>query len=190
MNKTPQKIAFLVMRLQPQQKGHTDLIYKALLENDLVIVLLGSSQEKGTKRNPFSTADKISFLKQTFGVSSKLKIIAIRDIGASTKEEWTNHVFNTIEKAGLKQPSRYYSGDDLNAMFYEDCINPYIKEKIEVIKVDRLETKIMSGTEIRNAINNGCESWKKHVPECLIGLIEEKYPKGLINKYVENGKLK
>ena len=181
--KSIKKIAFMVMRLQPQHNGHTQLILKAMLENDQVIILLGSSQEKRTKRNPLSTPEKISLLKQTFGESSKLKIITIRDIGATTDQEWTNHVFDTIEKAGLKQPNRYYAGDSVNASFFRNIINPYAFEEIEVIEIDRFNSGLMSATDIRNSIYNGCNSWEKHVPPCIIQMIKDIYPEELINPF-------
>jgi nicotinamide mononucleotide adenylyltransferase len=181
------QVAFLLLRLQPQHNGHTNLIFKAMMENDLVIVMPGSSQEKRTKRNPLSTPEKLNNLKQTFGgESSKLKYLPIRDIGAATDKEWTDHVFDVIEKKGLPQPNKYYAGDSVNAKFFRDCINPYTGEKIEVIQVNRLATGIMSGSEIRDAIHNNCESWKEHVPVCLVDMIEKVYPKELINKKVEN----
>jgi nicotinamide-nucleotide adenylyltransferase len=183
--KKNKKIAFLVMRLQPQHTGHTNLIFKAMMENDLVILLLGSSQEKRTKRNPLSTPEKIALLKQTFGISSKLKILSIRDIGASSKKEWTDHVFKTIEKAGIEQPTRYYAGDEVNGNFYKDTYN-LVGDKIEVIIQDRLQSGLMSGSDIRDSIYNGCDTWKKHVPECIVDMIEEIYPKELINPYNEN----
>jgi len=183
---TPLKVALLVMRLQPQHTGHTNIIFKAMMENDIVIIMPGSSQEKRTKRNPLSTPEKLNNLKQTFGEeSSKLKYLPIRDIGASTDEEWTNHVFETIEKAGLPQPTRYYAGDAVNAKFY-DVVNPYTGIQMEVIQVNRLQSGIMSGSDIRDAIYNNCDSWKEHVPACLVDMIIEVYPKELINPYNRN----
>ena len=182
-NTKPLKIALLVMRLQPQHTGHTNLIFKAMMENDIVIVMPGSSQEKRTKRNPLSTPEKLNNLKQSFGEeSSKLKYLPIRDIGASTDEEWTDHVFETIEKAGLPQPTRYYAGDAVNAKFY-DVVNPYTGIQMEVIRVNRLQSGIMSGSDIRDAIYNRCDSWKEHVPVCLVEMIENSYPTELINPY-------
>jgi len=174
------KVALLVMRQQPLHNGHTNLIYKAMLENDKVIIILGSSQEKRTKRNPFSVPERISFMKQVFGESSKLKIMALKDIGASSRTEWLDYVFENIEKQGLEQPNRYYSGDEDNASWY-DTINPITNKQIEVMKIDRLTSGVMSATEIRNSIYNGFESWKKHIPECLIELVENKYPTELRN---------
>ena len=174
------KIALLIMRIQPLHNGHTQLIYKALMENDKVIVILGSSQEKRTKRNPFSTPERMNMLKQVFGDSSKLKVMALRDIGATTKQCWVNYVFNEIKNQSLEQPTRYYAGDEDNAQWF-DTNNPITNEKLDVLKVDRLKTGIMSATEIRNSIYNGFDSWKDHTPTCLINMIEEKYPKDLIN---------
>jgi len=180
---TPKKIALLVMRLQPQHTGHTNLIFKAMMENDLVIIMPGSSQEKRTKRNPLSTPEKLNNLKFTFGEeSSKLRYLPIRDIGAVRDIDWTNHVFSTIDKAGLPQPTVYYAGDAVNAKFY-DTINPYTNKKMEIVQVDRLQSGIMSGSDIRDAIYNGCDSWEKHVPPCLVNVIKEVYPKELINPF-------
>ena len=61
----PLKIALIIMRLQPQHTGHSNLIFKAMMECDLVIIMPGSSQEKRTKRNPLNTPEKLNNLKTT-----------------------------------------------------------------------------------------------------------------------------
>ena len=44
----------------------------------------------------------------------------------------------------------------------------------------------ISGSLIRQSISTGTTEWKAHVPECLIDMIEDKYPKHLLlQKYVQ-----
>ena len=76
-------------------------------------------------------------------------------------------------------------GNQAHKWIVKEIIRYYDKyhttPSLDVLKVDRLKTGIMSATEIRNSIYNGFDSWKDHTPTCLINMIEEKYPKDLIN---------
>jgi len=45
-------------RFNPPHKGHLQLIKKILREVDNLIIVVGSAQEKNTKRNPFSGKER------------------------------------------------------------------------------------------------------------------------------------
>jgi len=204
-----ENIAFAMMRLHPIHNGHFNLITKMLKENDLVIIGVGSAQVSGTFDNPFTVAQRLEMFKILFGQNiigkhSKLKIVAIEDIGAVIPMDWTTHCFNKIESQGLPLPTRYYAGSDMDAIWFKSHekltpekeiyyqsqvfgkenseqykeVKEYSEVELEIIVLDRKIVSInSSGTEIRKSIANGFNEWKEDVPECLHRFIIESFPK-------------
>ena len=60
------KYSYVLGRFQPLHLGHEVLIQKALDVSDTVIVFLGSSQESGTKKNPYSVIERQHFFYSAF----------------------------------------------------------------------------------------------------------------------------
>lgn len=59
-------VGVFIGRMQPPHKTHIDIISRALNENDKVVVLLGSSFEFPTIKNPFSFADRSTMIRSCF----------------------------------------------------------------------------------------------------------------------------
>lgn len=183
---TRNNIGLIVLRGEPIHYGHLNLMTKALYENDEIIIAFGSRNKPVSFTNPFKVSQRIEMLKIIFGESSKIKILTLADQGAITKKQWTDYVFSEIEKNKLQQPTRYYAGDEINYEWYKDSINKN-NQKLEIIFLDRLDSKILSGTQIRQSITNGLDNWKKYVPECLHNYIELNFPKEyLVQEKINN----
>jgi len=180
MNK--EQIAFASLRMQPFTNGHFRLISEMLKDNDVVIVGLGSVQIEGTAANPFTPKQRTEMIRKVFGKSSKIKIIPLRDIGAKEKEDWVNYCLTEIKNKKLPTPTRYYAGSPTDLAWFVDAVN-LDGEKIELIDLNRHETKILSGTFVRQSISTGTDEWKSHVPGCLIDYIQKNYPKELTLEY-------
>ena len=182
--KSTQKIAFGMFRQQPLTNGHYRIYSQMIRDNDIVIIGLGSVQISGTRDNPFTENQRIDMIRKVFGevgkgCKTKIKIIPINDIGAVSKEEWVNHCMTRIKNKNLPTPTRYYAGSETDLDWFQGAKNSN-GELIELINLERHETKIMSGTLVRQSISTGTQEWKKHVPECLIDFIQENYPKELL----------
>lgn len=170
-------IASMIIRGEPVHIGHvTQLIFPAMLKHDLVYIYVGGSNVPISIDNPFNIKQKIDMFKILLGQSSKVKIIPLQDIGATTKQEWVNYVAEETDKMNLKQPEFYYAGDEINAKWMTGVKNPFTHKEYKVTVVDRLSTGIMSGTDIRKSIMNNGYDWKKHVPEVLHQYIIENFP--------------
>lgn len=116
MNENTTNITLPVMRMNPPHKGHCNLITKMLMENQKVIIGLGSTQIENTFNNPFSAKQRLEMLKIVFGNNDKIKIIFLKDLGAVVHRLWAEYVFSQIEKNNLPLPTRYYAGS-LNDLF-------------------------------------------------------------------------
>jgi len=178
------KIAFGMFRQQPLTNGHYRIYSQMVRDNDIVIIGLGSVQIEGTRDNPFSERERTRMIREVFGevgkgCKSKIKIVPINDIGAVTREDWQKHCLNRIKAKQLPTPTRYYAGSETDLDWFKNAKN-LNGENIELINLQRHETKLMSGTLVRQSISTGTNEWRSHVPECLINYIEKTYPKNLI----------
>lgn len=181
---TSENVALLVMRTQPLHNGHINLIFQALVENDTVIIALGSTNQEESFNNPYGVGKRINMLKKVFGTSSKIKVITLKDIQAQNNQIWTDYVYDQIDKLDLPQPNRYYAGDFTNANYYK-VKNKYTNQEPEIKMLNRLNTGIMSATMIRQNLSLGLEEWKEHVPVCLHEYVENNFPKKFLTENID-----
>jgi len=144
-----EKTALAVMRLQPLHEGHRILIDTMLAVCDRVIVAIGSTQESGTDRNPYSYEARRAMVLEHYGDRPGLAIIPLVDIGAKNRDEWITYLRHELQNANLPEPTDYYSGSDEDADWY-------IETGWRIHIVDR-ETvgKGISATAIRERIKAG-----------------------------------
>jgi len=178
------KVAFGMFRQQPLTNGHFRVYSQMIRDNDIVIIGLGSVQIEGTRDNPFSERQRIEMIRKVFGevgkgCKTKIKIVAINDIGAVNEKEWQEYCMKRISDKNLNTPTRYYAGSETDLVWFKGAKNE-LGQDIELINLERHSTSLMSGTLIRQSISAGTEEWKSHVPECLVDFIEENYPKKLL----------
>lgn len=141
-----EKTALAVMRLQPLHEGHKILIDAMFGMCDRVIIGIGSTQESGTERNPYSYEERKAMVASLYGERENLAIIPLIDIGAQSKQEWVDYVVGELERHDLPCPTHYFSGSERDADWYSET-------GWEIIIIDR-ETvgKGISATKIREAI--------------------------------------
>lgn len=174
-----------VARMQCLQYGHKKLLdfHEEIGDNN--ILALGSCQEEKTIANPFSATQRIEMIRMVKGYdkrfSGKLSIVKLKDIGAVDVFQWKENVLSVIENwsGNLPKPNVYIGGSELDIMdngFHED-------ESILAISLDRLNSGIMSGTDVRKSIINGNETWKDHVPYVIQKYMIENFPKELTLDY-------
>jgi nicotinamide-nucleotide adenylyltransferase len=126
-------------RFNPIHKGHINLIKRLLKQTDKLIIAIGSSQEKNTKRNPFSGEERkqmiLSSLEEEKIPLRKYSIIIVND-GKSFRSSVNNL---------LKKANKF----DILFTDKESIIN-IIKPKILVKRIKRIGN--ISSTKIRDAI--------------------------------------
>jgi len=176
-----EKVGLAIMRMQPFHKGHLRIIHKMMEEMDVIIIGIGSIQEKETINNPFSAAQRREMLRKVLklGNKSNIKIIELADIGAVTKIAWATHVLGIISGKNLPRPTHYYAGSIHDASWF-DSLNKELEEGfMNIVNLDRFQTTFMSGTDIRKSIIDGSYDWQEYVPSIIVDYIDEEFPNHL-----------
>ncbi|MBN1502201.1 nicotinamide-nucleotide adenylyltransferase [Candidatus Woesearchaeota archaeon] len=152
--------ALLVGRFQPFHIGHLDYVKKILGENNEIIIVIGSAQEKDTEKNPFSARARKEMIRLALKDErlnpEKVKILTLED--NESDEVWMT---NLLKKAGRFDV--VYAG-----------VNKYVGrlflEKGFRVKTLKKRIKGISGTEIRRRVKRG-EQWRQLVPERICDYI-------------------
>lgn len=66
MTDKPYRLALIVGRFQMLHNGHRDMISLACRMSERVCILVGSSQEAGTQKNPLSYEERKEMLSRVF----------------------------------------------------------------------------------------------------------------------------
>lgn len=177
-----EKIGVFLSRMQPLHIGHLGMIDKALSENDKVIILIGSSNKRGTIRNPIGIEIRREILeealKDKYGKQNKIKIKELPDWSEETdiasNLEWGRYLYyNIVEISGERNFSMYFSDkpEIIENWFQDEIIRP----RIEIKTFERNNMfEAVSSTKIRNAfLNNDKEYIEKSVPNAVIKRFDE-----------------
>lgn len=150
------------MRVQPLHNGHVTMINKMIEECETVTILVGSSQERNTKKNPFSFHFRKKLLRNVFNTG--IIVLPINDINNMTL--WPTHVLGTVglilggNKLNIPIPTQYYAGSEEDAQLFLDIGFP-------TTVFGRNE---LTGTKVREMFTT--DEWKQHVPEVNHQLIQ------------------
>ena len=183
------KTGVFLARMQPVHNAHLYLIEQACIENDEVIVMLGSSDKEYEMRNPFPIELRIGMLNGAiykyfnFDHINKIKIHTLPDYthekDYENDKEWGLYLYyNIISKTKNNKFSLYYSDEPgIMLNWFEDKI----KEKINFRFFERNELfEGLSATKIREAIiNNDRPYIEKFCPKSVVN--QSKLLKSILN---------
>jgi nicotinamide-nucleotide adenylyltransferase len=146
------KCGLYIGRFQPIHIGHTSIIAKMLIECEKVIVVVGSTQESGTVRNPFSFAERKIFIEQCFRhCLDRMIIVPVPDREKVDNDAgWGDYVFDKIKEFCGLVPTVIYEGIE------EERSNWYDHLKVEVARVSRTIIP-MSATIVREGLRTNDE---------------------------------
>lgn len=99
--------ALVVMRAQTFHKGHQHLIDMALALSDRILILVGSAQECGTKRNPLNIETRINAIRAVYDDEKTVIIKALPDMTNENdiNTEWGKYVLDHCKRYIHKAPS-------------------------------------------------------------------------------------
>lgn len=146
------KCGLYIGRFQPIHIGHEAIIRQMLNECDTVIIAIGSAQESGTERNPFTfeqRADLIINVFYQYIISGRMSVIPLRDRdNPSNDASWGDYVFRNIWDIMHRTPDVVYEGEETERNTWYDNLN------VEIVRVPR-DNILVSATQVREAILKG-----------------------------------
>lgn len=165
------RVGLIVMRGQPLHYGHIRVIDEALKLCDMVIIILGSTQEHGTSRNPFTYGERKKMIK-TYYMSTanwkKINIIGLEDIFSL---QWPNYVLDSIKK---EMPNvnitDIFGGSEYDCAWFKD----FDFEK-HVLNRSDTEYPFVSASMIRDMLMYKDKRWMQYVPNCNWYFVAKKF---------------
>ncbi|MFC1742160.1 nicotinamide-nucleotide adenylyltransferase [Nanoarchaeota archaeon] len=145
-------------RFQPFHNGHLKVIQDAHKEDRHITIVLGSSQEKDTNRNPFSADERRQMITRTLNpINIEVAFIEVPDI------QCDNSYIKHVEKHLKSKPDRIITENQKTYnLFTEAGYNVQLTERYFGI----------SASDIRRRISTGQE-WKDRVPPQVTEYLKE-----------------
>ena len=138
----PYNTGLICGRFQTFHKGHEKLVETALLLCNRVLILIGSSQECGTERNPFNINTRTKILKEIYGDRPEIMIgndesIDKKDL-ANTPEFTAELIINRNDSSISATQVRELMAKDKRKEWMK-LVNPKLHKMY-----DELRTELMS----------------------------------------------
>ena len=132
----PFALGILVGRFQTLHAGHQQMIETALSLCSQVGIFIGSSQESGTRKNPFPYELRKKMLENLFG--SRVSIYPLPDIGVGNTAAWGDYVLENVKARFGRLPDLLVSGKEARRLDWFDSVagvriaELYIPKTIEI----------------------------------------------------------
>lgn len=156
MSKKAYSLGIMVGRFQTLHTGHQYMIDKAVEICDEVGIFIGSSQESGTNKNPFSYETRERLLKAIYG--DRIHVYPLPDIGVGNNSQWGDYVLKNVKERFGRAPDLLASGREERRLAWFDseeglCISElYVPKTIDI-----------SASQMRQFfIDGNREEWKKY----------------------------
>jgi len=157
-------VGLLVGRFNVFHIGHKSLADLALTMCDRLLILVGSSQESGTLRNPFYVYTRMEMIRAIYPESN----VIIKPLPDLTNENditpiWGKYVLQKTYEILQKYPdAMIYGNDECRSGWFDP---EDIKDMTEIV-VSRSNI-LISATELRQLmVDNNWQEWRKyHSPE-------------------------
>lgn len=168
----PYDTGLICGRFQTFHKGHEKLVDTGLLLCDRLLILIGSSQECGTERNPLNINTRTKMLREIYGDSPNIMIYGLADM---TNEddicpEWGRYLLDNVDRYIYKNPDVMIYGNDESRSAWFDKKD--LKNTTELI-INRAELPI-SATMLRQLmLEDNRKEWMKWVNPRLHKMYDE-----------------
>lgn len=148
----------LLTRAQPFHLGHVDVVRQALSDNDKVVIVVGSANKLGTKRNPFSIDSRLMMIDDMLkGEDLPVRRISVLPLADWSMEdaykyakEWGRFFYyNVVNKACSKEFTLYYN-DSIEIV--KNWFDSELLERITIKNSKRVRD--VSATKVREAVLN------------------------------------
>ena len=159
--KKPYKLGIIVGRFQTFHNGHRMMIDKAAELCERVGVFIGSAQESGTNKNPFTYEMRESILRRIYG--NEIEIFPLPDIGVGNTSKWGEYVLMSVIQRLGETPDLLISGKEERRVSWFDGVNGLSIAELYIPK-----TIDISASRMRELFaENDFETWKTYCDERL-----------------------
>jgi len=174
-------LGMVIGRFQHLHIGHVEMIEKGLAVCEQLIIMVGSSQESFTLRNPFDINKRIDLIKQAFEeeiVRGDLYVVPIPDLTDENdhSKEWGDYVLEQVSY----WRTQYAIKNRLSCMIYgndeerEDWYREEDAKDIAQIVLKREDIPI-SATKMREfLVQNNKSAWLEYMPKNRLNQKESK----------------
>jgi nicotinamide-nucleotide adenylyltransferase len=165
------KTGLVIMRAQPLHFGHIRLIEEALDKCEHVFIVLGSTQEQGTDKNPFSFGDRKNMIKRYFTKSGEWPRITVHGLVDIFSLRWPSYVLENLEESYNPEITDLFGGSQYDCDWFKDF--PKIRKHI----VDRTaaDYPFISATMLREMLTYRDPKWMNFIPECNWFAVAKKF---------------
>ena len=163
------EIGFYCGRFQHMHLGHESVVRRGLCFVHKIYIMIGSAQESGTYRNPYSYEIRKRIIEKTFAkevAEDRIEVCALNDLSKDPENpvninpDWGKYVLENIKKCtGGRLPDiMLYGNDEARSRWFD---KEDIKDVGELI-APRSKIQI-SATKMREyLINDDFENWSKY----------------------------
>lgn len=155
------KLGITVGRFQTFHKGHQMMIDKAIELCERVGVFIGSAQESGTNKNPFSYEMRKSILEKIYG--DTISIYPLPDIGVGNNSRWGDYVIDNVTERFGESPDLLISGKEERRIDWFDGIKGLSISELYIPKT----VDISAGRMREWFVRNDFDTWKRYCDERL-----------------------
>ena len=161
MKQKPFQLGIIVGRFQTFHTGHLDMVSKACAVCDRVGIFVGSSQESGTLKSPFTYDARYNMLKKIF--ADAVEIYPLPDIGVGNNARWGEYVLQNVRERFGQAPDLLVSGKEERRVSWFDS-----EEGVTIAELYIPKTIDMSATRMREFfIADDVNAWKQYTPPVL-----------------------
>lgn len=165
------KFSLILGRFNHIHLGHKMLIDESIKKVEKTLVLIGSMQESGTLRNPFSYDTRKRLIEKIYRDETSIIIAGLEDMSNEhdISFDWGRYILDNVYKISGQKPDIMFYGND------ESRLGWFAKEDIEGIHEEVVSRDIfkVSATYLRGLIiTNNKEEWKKYVHENIFDEFE------------------
>lgn len=168
----PYDVGLICGRFQTFHKGHEKLVDTGLMLCDRLLILIGSSQECGTERNPLNINTRTKMLKAIYGDSPNIMMYGLADLTDENdiRPEWGRYLLDNADRYIYKNPEIMIYGNDESRSAWFDKED--LKNTTELI-INRNELPI-SATMLRKLmVEDNRKEWMKWVNPRLHKMYDE-----------------
>lgn len=137
----PFSLGVVVGRFQTIHSGHEEILHKGIALCDALLILVGSAQESGTEKNPYSYELRERMLRAVFGAEPL--IYPLPDIGVGNNSHWGSYVLGkTVEYVG-REPDLLISGKEERRVEWFDSVQGLRIAELYLPKTDPISASQM-----------------------------------------------